>query len=169
MALEGYVKVTVSELSRNLVPSEENSDPKKSKFDPPPRPSIRFFLTRCFEESEFRSQVQTVWIQGFVINSSKNEEVVEVADEPVASGVERSKFESVIVTGCEKVPRGPQGLHLTGHYCQFLAEISGIDVYGKVRLRAIKIVDLDGEDVLKQSWPIEVEDLKREAYKLSQH
>ena len=109
MSLEGYVKVTVSELSRNLVPSEENSEPKKSKIDPPPppppppRPSIRFFLTRWFEEAEFQRQVQKVWIQGFVINVSKNEGVIEVADEPVASGVQRSNVDSVIVTGCDKV------------------------------------------------------------------
>ena len=68
-----------------------------------------------------------------------------------------------------KVPGGPQGRRLTGHYCQVLAEISGIDFAGKVRLRAVKIVDLYGEDVLKQSWPIEVEDFKREASKLPQH
>ena len=35
----------------------------------------------------------------------------------------------------------------------------------QIRIRAIKIVDLDKEEVLKQVWPIELEDYRRVIFK----
>ena len=97
--MEGYTKVTVSELSQNLVPCGSDSELNK----------IRFFLIRSFNEEEFRTQVSKVWIQGYVIEFSKNEETIEVAEEPVGrdrSGVRPSNVESVVVTSCDKVKLG---------------------------------------------------------------
>ena len=94
--MEGYTKVTVSELSQNLVPCGSDSELNK----------IRFFLIRSFNEEEFRTQVSKVWIQGYVIEFSKNEETIEVAEEPVGSGVRPSNVESVVVTSCDKVTLG---------------------------------------------------------------
>ena len=79
--MESYAKVSVSELSQNLVPTNETPENKK------PRTSadcllVRFYLSRTVGNDEFRSQIQTVWLQGHVISTSVDKTVLELAEEP---------------------------------------------------------------------------------------
>ena len=79
--MEAYAKVSVSELSQNLVPTNESPENKK------PRTStdcllVHFYLARTVGNDEFRSQIQTVWLQGHVISTSVDKTVLELAEEP---------------------------------------------------------------------------------------
>ena len=95
--MESFTKVSISELSQNLVPRTEVPEAKKSKTDLSCS-GHRFDLVRTFGDNEFRVPVQTVWIQGYILNSSVEGQVIELADDTNQGNVER-----VLVTGCNKV------------------------------------------------------------------
>lgn len=97
--------------------------------------------------------VHMVWLQGVVSDVSKDGDTIELADEDCSTA-------TVIVTQCHLVPRGlPSGIG--GKYCQVLGEVLGIDSASKVRIRAVKIVDLEGQDVLRKMWPHELTELQQ--------
>ena len=79
--MEAYAKVSVSELSQNLVPTDGTPESKKARIstDCPP---VHFYLSRTVGNDEFRSQIQTIWLQGHVISTSADKSVLEVCDEP---------------------------------------------------------------------------------------
>ncbi len=96
--MESYIKVSISELSQNLVPRNEISELRKSQTDSPSCSGQSFNLVRTFGDKEFREPVKTVWIQGYILNSAVEGDVIELADDTKQGNVER-----VIVTGCDKV------------------------------------------------------------------
>jgi hypothetical protein len=79
--MEAYAKVSVSELSQNLVPTSDTSENKRARTstDCPP---VHFYLSRTVGNDEFKSQIQTIWLQGHVISTSADKTVLEIAEEP---------------------------------------------------------------------------------------
>jgi len=96
--MESFIKVSISELSQNLVPRNEISELRKSQTDLLSCSGQSFNLVRTYGDKEFREPVQTVWIQGYILNSAVKGDVIELADDPNQGNVE-----SAIVTGCDKV------------------------------------------------------------------
>ena len=50
---------------------------------------------------DHRTSIKYVWIQGHVINASRNEDVLEVSDEPKVANIKN--VESVIIIDSDKV------------------------------------------------------------------
>ena len=94
--MEQYHKATVSELCQNLVPDlSANFESNIGK---------KFYISRNFGQcEEFRAAIRYVWIQAYVVNATKNEDILEICDEPNASNVKSSLLESIILVECDKV------------------------------------------------------------------
>ena len=79
--METFAKVSVSELSQNLVPTSDTPKNKRARIstDCPP---VHFYLSRTVGNDEFNSQIQTIWLQGHVISTSVDITALEIAENP---------------------------------------------------------------------------------------
>ncbi len=118
LSMESFTKVSISELSQNLVPRSEVSEAKKSKTDLSCS-SQRFDLVRTFGDKEFRVPIQTLWIQGYILNTSTDGQVIEVADDTNHGNSER-----VLVTGCNKVNTLGSRITRVGNGSCYLASLT---------------------------------------------
>ena len=97
--------------------------------------------------------IDNVWLQGDVHKISQDSQTLELVD---------GQGPGVLVVECQQVPGNVVSCSLQDHYCQVLGQIEDRDVHNRIRVRAIKIVDLNelaNHSVLKRMWPIEVQEL----------
>jgi hypothetical protein len=97
---------------------------------------------------------QLVWLQGNVRIVSHDRDQLELED------TEDPCF-FVTVVKCNQVPKGIPDTITVGEYCQILGELHDFSPgYGLIaQVRAIKIVLIDDDVVMKTMWPLEVEEL----------
>jgi hypothetical protein len=139
---EGIVKHKVTEGGRGDV------EPKKLKL-----------------VEECKAKPDRVWLQGYVVNVSKDCKCFEISDSPETEtgahypAKSGSKRYSVFIVNCANAPAGINH-SMKGKYCQVLGDVSNFDqLHGHLRVLAIKIADLsklENCETLKAMWTHEV-------------
>jgi len=101
-----------------------------------------------------------VWLQGQVINVSKDRDTIQVVDSNTDGQVKED--EGVLVSGCSKVP-GNTGDIGKGQYCQVLGELERRSPH--VSVKAVKVVNLSkvspNVEALRATWTDEVRELDK--------